>query len=125
MIILKSIIQTVLCILIVSLSFDTKAQSPASNPEYYYVEIKSITVDSYVSLHNTLKNDGTYEIKSACIPAHVLKIRKISGTQDLAAFSQNFDLLSIESGLTQITVLPNYSDEKFVERCSTERSSGQ
>lgn len=125
MINLKSIVQTVFCFLIVSFSLTTKAQTSNPNPEFYFVEMKTITVDSYVTLHNTLKTDGSYEISSACIPAHILKIRSLSGTQDFATFKQNFELLSQSAGLMQSTILTEYNEDKFVDRCSAARSAGQ
>lgn len=125
MINLKSVIQTTLCALIVSFSLATSAQTSNQPQPEYFIEIKSITVDSYVALHNTLKTDGTFEISSACIPAHILKIRIKNGSQEAAAFKQNFELLSQTAGINDVTVLSDYNEEKFIDRCAVARAAGQ
>jgi len=125
MINLKSFVQKVLCLLIVSFSLTTKAQTSDQKLTEYFVKIQSINIDNYVKLHNTLKSDGSYEISSACIPAHILKISIINGNQDFAAFKQNFELLSQEAGISQLTILTDYNEEKFMNSCAAARSEGQ
>lgn len=125
MINLKSAIQTVFCLLLISISASVSAQSPATSSQDFYVEISTLNVESYVRLHNALKTDGELEITSACIPAHVIKVQSKASSETLASFTQKFGLIAQQAEILNVLVMESFTEEQFMDRCAQARSQGQ
>ncbi|MBL0315841.1 MAG: hypothetical protein IPP69_08685 [Flavobacteriales bacterium] len=101
------------------------AQSTPQIAQYFYVLASDLNVDNYATLHQQVKNDGRFEIASACIPSHVLKIKVIGSTSLSNSTDDNkvaFKTLISTISLGTIATPENYNEQMFMDACRASRT---
>lgn len=107
------------------LQYAAKAQNSPQNPQYFYVLAPQLNVENYEAIHHKIKQDGRFEISSACIPSHVMKIKVIgSGMQSNAVLANQttFKELISNTGVGNITTPASYTEEMFMDACRAART---
>ncbi|MBX7051418.1 MAG: hypothetical protein K1X54_05250 [Flavobacteriales bacterium] len=120
----------VFTILLLTIAFSmslmsTHAQNAPQNGQYFYVLATNLNVDNYATLHQQLKNDGRFEITSACIPSHVMKIKVISTNGQNTTLESNKETFKSFIGnisLGAISTPANYSEQMFMDACKAART---
>ncbi len=110
---------TLFCLAISTTAFSQSNQGAMNHVIYFQVE--DLTVENYQSLIQQLKHQNEFVIKEVCVPAGVMSLKwsePVISPEKLAQFKS----IAAQSDLKTIVVLPNYDDEKFVQKCSASRS---
>jgi hypothetical protein len=115
-------------ILFISLTlihFGSKAQNSTQNPQYFYVLAPQLNVENYEAIHHKIKQDGRFEISSACIPSHVMKIKVINSgmqTSSVVTNQTTFKELISNTGVGNVTTPTAYTEEMFMDACRAART---
>lgn len=119
---LRMALAMVCATLILSFSTTSSFAQTASPIEIIYIESNQLTPEVYGELLNKFKNDPVFEISEACVPAHVLSVKiKTSGENTKSAIFNAFKQKASNTSLTELSLLEDYNDEKFMTRCSNAR----
>lgn len=96
------------------------AQLNANNQstERLYFEFPTLDFNKYAELHETVKADGNFLIETACIPARVICVKKLSANSSTEAFKQ----LASLSALTAVEWQGGQVTNAFDQRCLDARS---
>lgn len=87
-----------------------------------YIESQQLTPEIYGQLVKQFQQDNIFEIGEACVPAHVFSVKIKEGTTgDIQSLFTAFKSKVSNTSLTQMSLLSDYNDEKFMNRCSAAR----
>jgi len=110
-------------VLLIAFTGNLSAQSPATTRQIFYVQATDLTIENYATLRTRLSTDGRFEIKEACIPAHVVSVEVLSGYEmDMAKAYTDFTSLANETHVMHLSRLPEFNDEKFLNTCKNSRT---
>ena len=111
------------CLLFLSASVSAQtAQSSSSSSPKWYVELPALNTTTYAELHQSLQNHARYEIREACVPAHVLVIGLKGNLTAGANEWQSIRNLLITKGFQQVNEMTNGGPETFMQRCRNART---
>ncbi|MEZ4800346.1 MAG: hypothetical protein R2809_11360 [Flavobacteriales bacterium] len=81
-----------------------------------------MTPEIYGQLVKQFQTDNTFEVGEACVPAHVFTVKiKDGATGDINSLFNAFKSKVSNTSLTQMSLLSDFNDEKFMNRCSSAR----
>jgi hypothetical protein len=112
-------IRTVLFVCALFLSaFSFSQSAPTSSAEHLYFEFATLDFNKYAELHEAVKADGNYLIETACIPAKVICVKKLSNNASTNGFKQ----LATLTGLTATEWFQGQQSNAFDQRCLNART---
>jgi len=93
------------------------AQANVNNQpsERLYFEFATLDFNKYAELHESVKADGNFTIDTACIPARVICVKKMTTTASAEAFKQLAtlsELIAVEWPAGQV---PNAFDQRCLD----------
>lgn len=101
--------------------FSQSTNSDQQNGSVMYISSDDITIEKFYTLKIQLKSNTDFSIKEVCVPAKVISIRWSSNIDIQQAFSQISPILA-DADIKQSNLLPNFTDDKFLQKCSNARS---
>ena len=98
--------------------FGQSSESPVS-----YFEIENLSVEEYSKLKTAVASDNRFHIASACIPASVLEIEVIGTFSSQSLLADAFaNLVRKNTALSEVELLSDFDEEKFMVRCKEFRT---
>jgi hypothetical protein len=104
-----------------SVSAQTTQSNSSASPKWY-IELPGLNTSTYAELHQSLQNHARYEIREACVPAHVLVIGLKGNLVAGANEWQNIRTLLVNKGFQQVSEMTNAGPETFMQRCRSART---
>lgn len=97
-------------------------QSNASVSPKWYIELPELNTTTYAELHQSLQNHARYEIREACVPAHVLVIGLKGNLTAGANEWQSIRTLLVTKGFQEVSEMTNGGPQTFMQRCRSART---
>ncbi|MFZ6051726.1 hypothetical protein [Halocola ammonii] len=98
--------------------FGQSSESPLS-----YFEIENLSVEEYSKLKSAVAGDSRFQIASACIPASVLEVKVVGTFSSQKLLADAFtDLVRKNTALSEVELLSDFNEEKFMVRCKEFRT---
>lgn len=92
-----------------------------------FIQIKNLTPDDFQKVSQIFHNDAQLNIKQACVPAEVIMFTVPAGNQQ--SLDENFNRVRgafmENTSLRDISILAEYSEQDFMERCKMFRAGEQ
>ncbi len=91
-----------------------------------FIQIENLTPDDYFKIDGAYKSNDQIKVKQACIPAEVLMF-SISPSNSLSLdenFNQVKGTVLEKTDLHKISILAEYSEQDFLDRCKMFRMGG-
>lgn len=86
-----------------------------------YVDCSALNPENYGILMKQFKENPQLELGEACVPAHVLSVRIKDRNLTEAQGFEAFISKAAGLGLGDISLLADYTDESFMNRCKAAR----
>lgn len=90
-----------------------------------FVEIAALNETSYAKIHKALEDNDQMKVKQVCVPAGVLMLEIPASNS--ARLENNFttfrDVVFNHTGIKDVKLLAEYSEDTFLARCKRYRGS--
>jgi hypothetical protein len=107
-------------------TFNASSQTTTSEPMVVYLEIPTLSVETYPTYLEVVGKSASFEAKEACTPAKVVTVRLKTGRNEEITRSTEQLLSELsKAGFSGAKRLPAFNDKAFMERCKAARYSGQ
>ena len=103
------------------------AQTPNSGERVMFIQIQNLNPDEFQKIAHTFKDNDQLNVKQACVPAEVIMFSVPSS--NTLSLDENFNRVKgsvlENTTLTSVSILAEYSEEDFIDRCKMFRSGEQ
>lgn len=121
---LRSTLQILLVLCISVISFGASAQSDSPAERVLFIQIDNLDPDQYFKIKSAINENDQIMIKQACVPAEVIMFSFPASNR--MTLDENFNQIKgtvlENTNLTAVSILAEYSEQDFLERCQMYRT---